>query len=268
MCASRLVLLFAAGALSACAAPRTLPTPAPSSKDLPLPGEAFQLVGHDAFLIRPQDVEPDGSSPWVLYAPTLPGLPSQAEVWMFERFLAAGIAIAGIDVGESYGSPDGTALYDLLYEHMVYARGYAPKAVLLARSRGGLMTLAWGAKQPQRVAAFAGIYPVCDLRSYPGLERAAAAHGTSVQGLAALLLERNPIDRVAPLVAAGVPFFAVHGDRDTVVPLEANSGALAERVRALGGSMELHLLPGRGHDMDLGFFQDEQLVAFVLRHAR
>ena len=33
---------------------------------------------------------------------------------MFERFTQAGIAIAGIDVGESYGSPDGRALYSAL----------------------------------------------------------------------------------------------------------------------------------------------------------
>ncbi|MBL8898259.1 MAG: prolyl oligopeptidase family serine peptidase [Planctomycetes bacterium] len=260
--------LLATALLVACSAPPPAPQATPSTKELPMPGEAFQLVGRDAFLIRPPRSEAGEEIPWVLYAPTLPGLPSQAELWMFERFLADGIAIAGIDVGESYGSPDGITLYDLLYEHLVHARGLSPRVVLLARSRGGLMTLAWGAARPERVAAFAGIYPVCDLRSYPGLERAAAAHGTTAQGLASMLPERNPIERLAGLVAAGVPFFAVHGDRDTVVPLEANSGALAERVRALGGAMELHLLPGHGHDMFRGFFEDEALVAFVRRHAR
>lgn len=48
-------------------------------------------------------------------------------------------------------------------------------------------------------------------------------------------------------------------------PLRA---ALAERVRAQGASVELEILPGRGHDMDLAFFRSEALVAFVLRHAR
>lgn len=230
-------------------------------------GEAFQLGGHDAFLIRPAPPS-KAPTPWVLYAPTLKGLPSEAEVWMFERFLAAGIAIAGIDVGESYGNPDGVAVYDGLHEHLVAERGLAPRPVLLARSRGGLMTLSWAAAHPDRVAAFAGIYPVCDLRSYPGLDKAAPAYGATAAGLEARLPQCNPIERLAAIVAAGVPFFAVHGDRDTRVPLDANSGALAERVRALGGAMELHVLPGRGHDMDLGFFRDEALVAFVLQHAR
>ncbi len=252
----------------ACAAPRLRPLTPPAAKELPVPGEAFLLHGHEAFLILPPARTRAVPIPWVLYAPTLRGLPSAAETWLFERLLAAGIAIAGIDVGESYGSPDGCALYDVLYEHLVSDRGLSTRPVLLARSRGGLMTLAWAAERAERVSAFAGIYPVCDLRSWPGLATAADAYGTTPAGLAAMLTRCNPIDRLAGLAAARVPFFAVHGDRDLTVPLAANSGALAERVTALGGTVELHVLPGRGHDMDLGFFQNEALAAFVQRHAR
>ena len=121
-----------------------------SSKSLPLPGEAFELDGHDAFVILPDDVQPD--TPWVWYAPTLRNLPSQAEVWMFERFLKAGVAVAGIDVGESYGSPTGRALYRAFYDHLVEARRFGPKPVLLARSRGGLMLYNWAVENPQSVA--------------------------------------------------------------------------------------------------------------------
>jgi hypothetical protein len=78
----------------------TLPLPAlvaaePSpTKSLPLPGDVFQLAGRTAFLIPAKFVAPP-SKPWVWYAPTLPGLPSDAERWMFERFTDAGISIAG-----------------------------------------------------------------------------------------------------------------------------------------------------------------------------
>lgn len=257
-------------ALTCCLAACSTPAPPlpPSTKVLPLPGEAFVLAGRDAWLMRPTTPATKASTPWVLYAPTLPGLPSDAEVWMFERFLAAGIAIAGIDVGESYGNAEGVAKYDRLYEHLVGERGLAPRAVLLARSRGGLMTLSWAAAHPERVAAFAGIYPVIDLRSYPGLAKAAPAYGTTADGLAATLPQCNPIERLAGIVAARVPCYAVHGDQDSLVPLAANSGAMRERVLALGGAMELHVLPGHGHDMYPGFFRDEGLVAFVLQHAR
>lgn len=249
--------------LVACAAP-----PPSVDKALPVAGEAFLLDGREAFLILPHSILPDRPTPWVLYAPTLRGLPSSAETWLFQRLQASGIAIAGIDVGESYGSPAGCALYDRLYEHLVADRGLAARPVVLGRSRGGLMTLAWAADRPDRVAGFAGIYPVCDLRSYPGLAVAAEAYGTTAAGLEARLLTCNPIDRLAGLATARVPFFAVHGDRDTVVPLAANSGAMAERVRGLGGTVDLQVLPGRGHDMDLAFFENERLLAFVLRHAR
>jgi hypothetical protein len=76
------------------------------TKTLPRPGEVFSVDGRTAFVIEPPDsARLDGPMPWVWYAPALSGLPGEAETWMFDRFLAAGIAIGGIDVGESYGSP-------------------------------------------------------------------------------------------------------------------------------------------------------------------
>ncbi|MBM3961530.1 MAG: alpha/beta hydrolase, partial [Planctomycetes bacterium] len=176
-----------------------------------------------------------------------------------------GVAIAGIDVGESYGSAAGAGLYDALYDHLVGARGFALRAVLLARSRGGLMTLAWGADRPERVAAFAGIYPVCDLRSYPGLAKAAPARGLDEAALLAALPQHNPVERLERLARAGVPFFCVHGDVDTLVPLAANSQELCARVRAADDRAELEVLVGRGHDMDPGFFRSERMLAFVLQ---
>ena len=132
-------------------------------KSLPLPGEVFLVQGRTAFVILPQAKPADRPIPWVWYAPTLPGLPSDAEKWMFERFTRAGMAIAGIDVGESYGSPDGRALYSALYGELTGNRSFAPKAVMLGRSRGGLMDLAWAVENADKVAGFAGIYPVCNL---------------------------------------------------------------------------------------------------------
>ena len=57
---------------------------------------------------------------------------------------------------------------------MTEARGYAPKPVLLGRSRGGLMTLSWAVENPDKVAAFAGVYPVCNVASYPGIAQGRA----------------------------------------------------------------------------------------------
>jgi hypothetical protein len=110
-------------------------------KDLPLPGEVFEVDGCTAFVILPaaENLHTNRPTPWVWYAPTLPGLPEAREKWMFERFLAAGIAVAGVDVGESYGNPQGRTHFTALYQELTGKRGFSRKPVLLPRSRGGLM---------------------------------------------------------------------------------------------------------------------------------
>lgn len=233
-------------------------------KQLPVKGEVLEVAGRPAFLILPAMRIGKKRTPWVWYAPTLPGLPGVEEKWMFERFNQAGIAVAGIDVGESYGSPAGRKLFTQFYTLLTSTRGLAPKAVMLGRSRGGLMTLSWAEENPTKVAGFAGIYPVCDLTSYPGLEKACGAYGITAAELKNQLTDYNPIDRLAPLAKARVPLFAIHGDVDTLVPLEANSGELRKRYEALGGRMKLMVPAGQGHNMWEGFFQSQSLVDFVV----
>ncbi|MEM8711610.1 MAG: prolyl oligopeptidase family serine peptidase [Planctomycetota bacterium] len=187
---------------------------------------------------------------------------------MIDGLLAAGIAVAGIDVGESYGSPEGIRGYEALHRHLTESRSFAARPVLLARSRGGLMLYAWATLHPGSVAGIAGVYPVCDLVSYPGIERAAPAYGMTPEALEASLAKHNPIARLEALASAQVPILHIHGDRDTVVPLEANSGALAEAYRALGGAASVVVQEGRGHDMWSGWFRTEALLAFMIERAR
>ncbi len=241
--------------------------PIPPTKVLPLPGEVFSVEGRTAFLIAGNVDAAAKGKPWVWYAPTLPNLPGKEEKWMFEQFRDAGVAVAGIDVGESYGSPAGQKLFSALYTELTGARGYSKKPVLLGRSRGGLMTLAWAASNPDKVGGFAGIYPVCDIASYPGIEKAAGAYALTAEQLKMRLTEFNPVDRLAPLAKARVPLFFIHGDVDKIVPLEANSGLANERYKALGGPAQLIVPPGQGHNMWTGFFQCAELVAFVKQHA-
>ena len=250
------------------AAEPNVSSPVTPKKDLPLPGEVFLVAGRTAFIIPAKTDSAPKAKPWVWYAPTLPNLPGDAERWMFDRFRDAGIAVAGIDVGESYGSPAGCKLFTAFHAELTGRRGYSHKPVLLGRSRGGLMTLAWAADHPDKVAGFAGIYPVCNITSYPGVAKAAGAYEMKTEELAAHLAEHNPIDRLAPLAKAGVPLFAIHGDVDKVVPLEANSSLMKERYTALGGTMQLIVPPGRGHNMWPGFFQCQELVNFVKIRAK
>ncbi len=237
-------------------------------KSLPIPGEVFRVVGHTAFLILPKDKKETEAMPWVWYAPTLPGLPGPEEKWMFQKFLDAGMAIAGIDAGESFGSPSGRAIYSSFHEELVQRRGLSKKPCLLARSRGGLMLYNWAVEHPDSVACIAGIYPVCNLSSYPGIDKACGAYGMTQQQLTRVIAQHNPVDRVEPLAKAGVPVLHIHGDVDTVVPLETNSAELARRYRQFGGEMTLTVMKGQGHNMWSGWFQCQELVDFVIAHAR
>lgn len=224
--------------------------------------QTFKVNGHAAFVIMPKQAAKP--TPWVWYAPTLPGLPEARENWMFEQFLTKGIAIAGIDAGESYGSPAGRKIYTALYQELVNNRGFAPKAALMARSRGGLMLYNWASEHSESVACIAAIYPVCDLRSYPGLDKACGAYGLTRSELEKQLDLHNPVMRLAPLAKAGVPIFHIHGDVDKVVPSKDNSEAIARRYKELGGTMQLKIIQGQGHNLWEGFFQCQELVDFVI----
>ena len=236
-----------------------------------IPRQQIEVAGRQAFVILPEKdkLEPGGAVPWVLYAPTFhKRLPSDRdEGWMIRQFLERGIAVAGVDVGESYGSPDGQKIYSALHAHLVEKHGFAKRASLLARSRGGLMLYCWAVTNPDKVRCIAGIYPVCDLSSYPGIAKACGAYKLTAAELEAQLDQYNPIPRLGPLVKAKVPIFHIHGDKDKVVPLEANSAALVERYQKLGGEAKLVVAPGQWHNMWRGFFECQELVDFVIEHS-
>ncbi|HUG67579.1 MAG TPA: prolyl oligopeptidase family serine peptidase [Pirellulaceae bacterium] len=245
------------------------PTAAPV-KTLILPGEAFLVDGRPAFILWPPEEKRQKPQPWIMYTPTLPPYPDSHEKWMHERFVAAGVAVAGIDVGEAYGSPAGQKHFTALYHELTENRGFAAKPCLLGRSRGGLWVSSWAIHNVDKVAGIAGIYPVFDLRTYPGLNRAAPAYGLQPDELAAKLDEYNPIARINVLAEAKVPVFIIHGDADNVVPLKENSATLFERYKQAnaGDAVELVVVEGQGHNFWPGFFRCQELVDFAIRRAK
>lgn len=250
-----------------CAALAAEPKPV---KDLILPGESFLVNERAAFIFWPEEAKRTRPQPWVMYAPTLPGYPDSHEKWMHEQFLAAGVAVAGIDVGEAYGSPAGREHFTALYRELTEQRGFAKKSCLLGRSRGGLWVSSWAIEHPDKVAGIAGIYPVFDLRTYPGLKPAAPAYGLKPEELAARLAEFNPIERVKVLAEKKIPVCIIHGDVDKVVPLAENSARLAKIYAAAGANdrVELIVAAGQGHNFWEGFFRCPELVQFAIQQAK
>jgi len=232
--------------------------------------QRFEVDGRPAFMILPAAEKRREPLPWVMYAPTFDRrLPKETqEGWMIEHFLNAGIAVAGVDVGESHGSPSGRTTFNALHKHLVEGDlHFSSKACLLPRSRGGLMLYNWAAENPGKVMCIAGIYPVCDIRTYPGLAAARKAYGMTEDGFLAVLPQHNPVERLAPLATAKVPIFHIHGDVDKVVPFRENTENVAKRYRKLGGQMDVVVAPGQGHNMWHGFFHCDELVDFVVLNA-
>lgn len=236
-----------------------------------LPGlEQFTVAGRPAFVFLPPAEKRVTPQPWIFYAPTLPAYPDGAERWMHEEFLAAGVAVAGVDVGEAYGSPKSHAAFEALFEELTTKRGFAPRPCLFGRSRGGLWVSSWAIANPARVAGIIGIYPVFDFRTYPGLKNAAPAYGLTPAELESRIAELNPIARVSALAKARVPVALIHGDVDKVVPLPENSGEFVRQYREAGveSLVNLIVLKGQGHNFHEAFFHSRELVDFAIARAR
>ena len=188
---------------------------------------------------------------------------------MHRQFLDAGIAVAGIDVGEAYGSPHAFPHFEALYQEMV-KRGYSKKPALFGRSRGGLWVSSWAIAHPERVGGIGGIYPVYDYTTYPGVHRAAPVYGVTPEQLLERQDTLNPIKRADVLAKASIPIFIIHGTDDTVVPLAANSSALEEIYKSNGKADLIEVLKaeGQGHSFWPGFFTCQELVDFLIRVAK
>lgn len=242
------------------------------------PGEALDFGGvrseiavgpYTGFIIKPRTAPTTAQPrPWVLYAPTLKDRPASTMSWYLERLLNAGFTLCGLDVGEALGNPTARKAYWQFYQILIKEHGLNPKVCLFGQSRGGLFVYNFAADHPQVVSRIVGIYPVCDLRSYPNLERAAPAYELSVPELTAQLPRHNPVDRLTPLAANKIPILHLHGDSDKTVPLDANSAILRERYHALRGEMELIVIKDAGHAEIPVFFESEKVLEFILRDLR
>lgn len=226
----------------------------------------FTLNGQSAFIIEPNT--PAAGNPWIAYAPSVSSLPNWTgageEAWMFNQYLAAGIAVAGIYSGDLSGNVAQRDGYNNLYNELVLNQGYSDRFSFHTRSRGGLLGLNWAADDPSKVAAIGGIYPVSNLLSYPGENTAASQYRITVAELNQNGALYNPIDRLAGLAANDVKIFHIHGDNDTIVPIEQNSQLLKDRYDALGGDMTLKVILGGGHDVNNHWWTDQDLTDFMI----
>ena len=235
---------------------------------LPLPADFFEVNERAALVMIPE--KPAAGNPWVWYAPTLQNYPHHSQQFYFEQFLEHGIAVAGYDLGEVRGAPESSEQFSGFYEAML-EKGYSAKPVLLGQSRGGLMMLCWAFRNPEKVRAFVGIYPVCNLASWP-LENSKSSvlvdYGMSEEAILKQLDTFNPSENLAGLVKAGVPMFIIHGDCDKAVPYRDNGALIQVAYGNLGGKIEVKIISGKGHAEISEFFTDQDLLKFIFKQTK
>jgi pimeloyl-ACP methyl ester carboxylesterase len=186
-----------------------------------------------------------------------------------ENALAAGFHVAGIDVGPSCASPAAADVCQAFYERLVADYGLNKRARIMGQSHGGLIAYGWAFRHPECVGRIAGICPATDFRSWPTLPNVVSFpakgldYGLSLEELDRRASEFNPIDNLAPLAKAGVKILHIHGDKDELVPMSANSTELARRYRELGGTAEIVVLEGLGHGGHV-LYESEPLLKFLL----
>ena len=227
----------------------------------------FDVDGRSCLLIVPKS--PADGKPWI-WRTEFFGHEPQADL----ALLAQGFHVAYMNVQNMYGAPVALDHMDKFYDHLTQDRGLASKTVLEGFSRGGLFSLNWAARHPDRVACVYNDAPVCDFKSWPGgrgkgkgspgdWQRCLAAYQlTEEQALAYAL---NPVDNLAPLAKAGVPLLHVCGEADDVVPIEENTRLVESRYRKLGGPIDVIAKPGIGHHPH-SLVDPAPIVSFVLKH--
>lgn len=150
--------------------------------------------------------------------------------------------------------------------------GSPAHSAAMGGSAGGFTALGAVASAPELFAAAAVAYPVTDLADLPERSHRFERHYTvglvgPLPARLATYLERSPAH--FPHRFVGTPLLLLHGDSDPVVPVE-QSRVFAERVRAAGGDVELHVYEGEGHGFrDATHQLDEyaRLEDFLTRNA-
>ena len=227
----------------------------------------FQVDGRDGFLVVPK-VPADGK-PWI-WRTEFFGHEPQADL----ALAAKGFHLAYVNVQNMYGSPKSLDHMDKFYEQVTTERGLSKKVVLEGFSRGGLFSLNWAARHPDRVACIYNDAPVCDFKSWPGGKgKAKGSPGDwktclAVYGLTeeqALAYKLNPVDNLEPLAKAHIPLLHVCGDADEVVPIDENTRLIETRYKKLGGPITVIAKPGVGHHPH-SLKDPAIIVQFILEH--
>lgn len=229
----------------------------------------FEIEGKPVLVVTPKSA--GAGRPWVWHGEFFGHKPAPDIALLKEGF-----HVVYLKVPDMLGSPKAVAHWNDCYAAMTSKYGLAPKVALVGLSRGGLYCYNWAIANPDKVACIYADAPVCDFKSWPGGKGKGPGSPRDWKlvldqwgfrdDAEAVAYKGNPVDNLKPLADAKVPLLHVFGDADEVVPWEENTGLVAERYNALGGSIELIRKPGVKHHPH-GLEDSTPIVEFIKKHS-
>jgi pimeloyl-ACP methyl ester carboxylesterase len=220
----------------------------------------FTFNGQATYMILPHTAA--AGNPWLMRASFADGLPGNYHSEVALGLLDRGYTVVDTDIINMMGCPDAVEKWNALYAEMTSTYGLASKVVVEGTSRGGLLAHNWAVANAESVSCILGYVPVCDIKSWPAGQSVVpgmtglgnAYEWTQLKSLygfssdaEAMAYDHNPIDTLSVLADAGVRILHLAGSNDPHVPLAENSQIVYDRYLALGGEMQLIVVPGGDH---------------------
>lgn len=189
-----------------------------------------------------------------------PESPQGVPFYVHQRDLAlsGGYLFAAVSNGRAtWGTDEGLQAVLTLYDSLRQHAAVAEKWVLWGSSAGGVLTNRLVREHPDKVLKVLGTFPVYDLAAaFDHLQTARDAWQEKEKAERA-----NPARDPAPL--SKVPYLLFHGREDEAVPAPMHSERLRQEVNALGGQVQLYLVPGGHSTQNFALYQDDLIRAFL-----
>lgn len=141
---------------------------------------------------------------------------------------------------------------------------------LLGTSMGAGSALIYASQRPETARSVCAAFPMTDLAAWteeqPGyLGPITQAHGFDPANAGPALRDLSPLHHLAAF--AKLPVFLLHGDADPTVPVH-HSRDFAAALRAAGGCVTYHEVPGGGHDDGIAAGWQDAMFQFITRSDR
>jgi lysophospholipase L1-like esterase len=210
----------------------------------------FKMFDRDCKIVKPKWTNKQRS--WIWRA-RFWGHEPQVDIALLER----GYHLVYCDVAELFGNEEAIKTWNKFYNFLMRA-DLNKKAAMEGMSRGAIYVYNWAAENPEKVAVVYVDNPLLDLLWWPGrqyTERMPERREWDMfkkdygfnSDEQALQFKGSPLDEVKAIAKGGYPMLHVCGDADEDVPMSKNTIPFAEKIKSLGGMIDVIVKPGFKH---------------------